>query len=299
MPNDQMCKRWMVTVFATNAPDNWKPSHPEGAEYSVWQKERCPETGRDHWHIYVRWGCRKRLSYMTRLYFQSHCEIPFGTEAECKAYCTKAESRIEVGEEHGTFEGDAGKQGKRSDLDAIGKAIKEGKSLAEIAESHCSDYIRYHGGIEATMILLQPRPPMARDISVIVLWGPTATGKTHRILTNYPDVYSANVGRDPWGQYRGELQILLDEFDYTQWPITTMNKVLDKWLLRLDARYRDRYAAWTLVAICANSPPGSWYPDATPMLQDAFRRRIRGRCWEVNSTEKSLEEIMNEVPTPL
>lgn len=296
---DNMSKRWMVTIFVTNAPNNWKPCHPEGAVYSVWQKEKCPETGRDHWHLYVRWGCRKRLSYMARLYFNSHCEVPFGTEEECRAYCTKEESRIEVGEEHGEYDKDAGVKGKRSDLENIGKDIKEGKTLAEIAELHVSDFIRYHNGIEATMILLQPKPPLARDISVIVLWGPTATGKTHRILTNWPDVYSVNVGRDPWGQYRGEARILFDEFDSACWPITGMNKYLDKWRVLLDARYRDRYAAWTHVAICANSPPGSWYPDVTPMLLDAFRRRIRGRCWEVNSMEKSLEEIMLDPPTPL
>jgi len=103
----------------------------------------------------------------------------------------------------------------------------------------------------------------------------------------------------PLGSYRGEKEILFDEFDHELWPITAMNRYLDKWRCLLDARYNDRYAAWERVVICANSNPQSWYPSAAPLLLDAFRRRIRGHCFYVDSQDPSLEALQQQEPTPL
>ena len=47
----------------------------------------------------------------------------------------------------------------------------------------------------------------------------------------------------------------------------------------LDARYHNKYAAWTRVVICANSSPPHWYPNEAPSLLDAFRRRLMTVIW--------------------
>lgn len=53
-----------------------------------------------------------------------------------------------------------------------------------------------------------------------------------------------------------------------------MNKYLDKWPLKLNCRYFDRFAAWTRVAICANSSPKDWYKFEPPAIQNAFFQRL-------------------------
>lgn len=296
--------RWCFTLPNPEekgaAPDLKK----EGTAYYVFQTETAPTTGTPHYQGYIRFRSKKRFE-TARNWFKSqpgwadvHLEAANGTEEDNRKYCTK-DGRIAGPWEYGDYEKDKGKQGKRSDLDAIAEEIRGGAALSAIAESHAGDYIRYHGGIQALHALLAPAPPTEREIEVIVLWGPTGTGKTHRFMHTYPEIYSVKPGRDPWGQYRGQAQILFDEFDPEKWSVQDMNRYLDKWRCMLDARYMDRYAAWTLVGICANSPPQSWYPNAAPLLLDAFRRRIRGHVWTVETQEMTMEEIKASPPYPL
>lgn len=302
MAENPMAKRWMITVWEDHAGLLWDYEPGADVVYAAWQKEHCPETGRNHWHVYVRYNTRKRFSTVTRTFPDGiHAEIARGSEETCRDYCNKEESRIEGPFQYQpeNFTPDEGKQGRRSDLEDIKDKLKSGASLAELAELYPADLIRYHNGIKAMQQILAPKPPLMRDVTVIVLWGTTGTGKTHRMLTTYPEIYSVKPGRDPWGQYNGEKQILFDEFDYEKWPITDMNRYLDKWRCLLDARYSDRYAGWELVAICANSPPLSWYPTTGPMLLDAFRRRIRGRCWNVTDQGPTLDQILTTDPTAI
>lgn len=288
----------------------WEWTHRPSMEYSVWGRDRAPETGREHYHVYVRFSSRKRMqTVLNEIGLDGaacHAEAAKGTEQDCRDYCWKQGNNdkeshgfIEAGPEFGAFKPDAGKAGKRSDLEEIAEGIKSGASLKDIAESHPSDYIRYHSGIQALHALSAPRPPLERAVQILVLWGPTGTGKTHRVMHAYPDIYSVKPGRDPWGTYRGEAQILFDEFDYEKWSLQDMNRYLDKWRCLLDARYQDRYAVWTLVAICANSPPNSWWPNAAPLLMDAFLRRVRNQVWLVESQELSLDQLTLTPPHPV
>jgi len=43
------------------------------------------------------------------------------------------------------------------------------------------------------------------------------------------------------GATEGRRRFYFDEFDHELWPITAMNRYLDKWRCLLDARYNDRY----------------------------------------------------------
>ncbi|AUM61892.1 Rep [uncultured virus] len=292
----QMSKRWMLTVF----DDVWTPTFTEDMKYAVWQRERCPSTGRIHVHIYVRFVGKKRMSAVKNAFCRQdmHCEVARGSEAEATEYCEKEETRIEAGVrwKPANFDAAEGKQGRRSDLEAIAAKCKEGASIAAIAEAHPGDYIRYHAGINALHEQVAPKPPAAREVQVIVLWGATGTGKTHRIMTQFPECYPVIWGRDPWGHYQGEDCVLFDEFDWEKWSIQEMNRFLDKWRCLLDARYRNRYAAWTRVAICANSCPSSWWPNAPVLLLQSIRRRIATSCYKVLSKEQEIED-MEQTPT--
>lgn len=289
-------KRWMITIFSEE-----DPVVPLPVAYGTWGKETCPTTGRVHSHMYLRFEKKCRMSTLKNRLERddAHCEPAKGTEKQCRDYCwsegeheDKLPHRLAKGPEIGMFDAGMG-QGKRSDLEEIAADAKAGATERYIAEKYSSDFIRYSAGIRNFIAVVAPKPPLMRDVLVTLLWGPTGTGKTHRCLTAYPDLYCVKPGRDPWGLYRGELTILFDEFDWEAWKIQDMNRYLDKWRVMLDARYNDRYGVWTRVLICANSPPQSWWPSAAPLLKDAFTRRIRGQTYLVEQREPDLNGLLN------
>jgi len=284
-------------AVANNAPDApyVPPFVPGEMAYMCYQLEVAPTTGARHWQGYVRFFSRKRRSTVKRLLGaeDAHLEKPFGTEEQNKTYCSKEGGSMFS--EFGTYDANQGKgQGYRSDLEAAADMIKAGAHLNEVASKFSTDYIRYHGGFEALALRVAPAPPVRRDVLAIVLWGPTGVGKTHRMMSLYPEAYQVEPGRDPWGHYTNQDVVVFDEFDYSKWTIQQMNRFLDVWRCLLDARYHNRFAAWTRVAILANCSPLSWWPEAPMLLIDSFRRRIRGNVFHVTSREQRIEEMEKE-----
>lgn len=312
-------KRFMLTLWDDHLPDDFNEERlytilmDKGAKYCAYGHEQGGKSGRAHWHVYVRWET-KRNSRTVCNYFKSvcgknlWCGKPRGDEKQVRDYCWCEGDHVDKAPRsisHGQYPEEEydplikEQQGKRSDLEAIAQAAADGKDPTWIAERYPGDFIRYHAGITKLCSLTGPKPPAERDVEIFVMWGPTGTGKTHRTMTTWPNAFAVIPGRDPWGMYNGEETIFFDEFDPSLWPVTAMNRYLDKWRVLLDARYNNKYGAWTRVVICANSNPASWYADQAAPLQDAFRRRIRGRCWAVNSQEPTMEEITQMPPTPL
>lgn len=303
-----MSARWCITVHVQN-DEEFVPRDvltKDGVKYACWGFESAPETGQLHWHLYIRFTTRKRMDTVKRFLGRqdAHCEPAKGTEEQAREYTLK--ERV-AGDEHhwgeyGEYEKDSGKQGKRSDLEEIGEKVKQGVSIQDIARDHTADYIRYHGGIQALQVALS-NPPAQRDVTVLWLWGTTGTGKTHRVLTTWPDCFTITPGRSPWDGYSNQTTILFDEFTgEANWPIDMMKRILDKWRLSLDARYNNKYAAWTRVVICSNSSPASFYSAAHGPDLDAFRRRIYGNCRLVTAKEcdggPTLEQIIAEPTNP-
>ena len=123
-PNNPQSKRWCLTVH----DDTWTPTFTQDMAFAVWQRERCPETGRLHVHVYVRFNTRKRMNTVKNAFARqdAHCEIAKGNEQQCTDYCEKEESRVEAGARWHpeNFKPDEGKQGKRSDLEAIAASAR-------------------------------------------------------------------------------------------------------------------------------------------------------------------------------
>lgn len=301
-----LSKRW---AFTLNNPGDWTPQTDGDRNgeiaFMVWQTERGAE-GTTHIQGYVRFHSRKRLNTAKNLLGNAglHLEIARGSEEDNRRYCTKEDTRAEgtagtVNPDN--YDAQEGKQGRRSDLEGIAEQCRAGHSLRNIAQEHPGDFIRYHAGIAALHAQVAPAPPAERIVMVTVLWGDTGVGKTHRVMNAVAaeDLYIVSGrGRDPWGMYRGEQVLLMDEFNWELWSIQEMNGILDKWRFRLDARYHDRYAAWTRVYICCNESPVAWYPAASQPLIQSLRRRIQTSCRLVLSREPSLGDLLEAEPNP-
>lgn len=62
--------------------------------YALWQREACPDTGREHFQMWVVTKKAIRKSGMAKMMPGCHAEKQRGSDQECQDYCTKLESRV-------------------------------------------------------------------------------------------------------------------------------------------------------------------------------------------------------------
>lgn len=247
------------------------PQH-DAIKYLMCQVERAPTTGQLHLQGFVVFRAPRTMASAERvLGGHAHLDVMHGTVDENELYCSKDESRVRgpwtLGERPvGT--------GKRTDWTTVKDLIKAGTPDSAVYEqfphlANCSK------GVDTLRQVLGPKAPHVRDVRVIVLWGLPGTGKSHRARMTYPDAYVITgkyfEGKS-FDQYRDEEVLICDEFRDTEWPVTFVNAMLDKWKLTLQCRYANKYARWTTVIIISNLDPHGFYE-----MDPAFARRVKDR----------------------
>lgn len=297
--------RWSWTL---NNPGEFKPHwDPQEMHYMVYQLEEG-ENHTPHYQGYTRFRTRKVLATAKNLIHQgAHLAPSEGSEEHNRDYCTKEKGRIAVGAEYGTYDPTKGKKGKRTDLDAVTATIKTGAPLSVVIDTHMEMYIKYSTGMEKAVLAMEMKTaPVRRDVHTTVLWGPTGTGKTHRVRTMYGlGVFIVKPGRDPWGGYNSQDVICFDEFDWMKWSIHDMKQFLDVWGIELDRRYCNKLARYTRVYIIANQPPEDWYAADRSADKEAFMRRLTepmGAIFQVLSQDQELDMewwVTKPAPTPV
>jgi len=147
-------------------------------------------------------------------------------------------------------------------------------SLRDVAARYPTDFLKFHAGIQKLVELTKEPPPVERNLSVTVLWGPTGVGKSHRLRRQYPGGYTIRAGRGPFDNYQNEEVVIFEEFSDADWPISEMLMLLDKWPCPLNCRYQNKSAYWNKVFIVSNLNPSSFYRNEDQPRRDAFFRRI-------------------------
>lgn len=277
--------------FTANLPDGWEQFPPiEEAnweyEYLVYQYEKGT-----HPHIqgYVYFkNAIVGKSVAKRLYdwcgIHCHLEVAKGSPEQNKVYCTKEESRI-VG--YGPFEfGIMPEQGKRSDLSDCFNLFREEGLTDELLAKYPSQLVMYHGKMKQLKNEVEHRewkfteerqPPQ-----VIVIYGPTGTGKTREAHEAGKDkggtVMCDYSSRYLWGQYEGQEVVCFDEF-VGQVPIYQMLKLLDRYNNTVQVPYLGN-KPWIpkTIYICSNLAPEQWWADVKPAVtleqREALYRRF-------------------------
>lgn len=285
--------RWCFTINNPTGKPLW---NPVTMDYLCFELEHSSEdglaAGTPHYQGYVRFKAPRGLSGAKEPFgTTAHMEIARGNESQNKEYCSKEKNN--TFEEFGVYNPNAGKKGHRSDLTAVAEALKEHKTIKQVAEEFPETYIKYFSGIEKLSELTREPVPIKRDVHTTVLWGTTGVGKSHRVCNAFPDNrYNTREGPGCWDTYEGEQVIFFDEFDFHQWPIRDMDAYLDVWRCPLKARYHNREARYLHVIIAANSPPEDWYIAEDGRLKDAFMRRLTdpmGKIFEVRSRDQVID----------
>lgn len=189
--------------------------------------------------------------------------------------------------------GEATKQGKRTDLAEAIETLRNTKSIKKVAENHPNTFIIFHRGLEALWQQLFNEPRNREEnVNVVVLWGPTGTGKTKRayeLASRLQEQQGLGYFVKPsfntwWDGYKGEKVVIIDEYS-GQWNIDYMLLALDRYPLKVEVKNGTVNLAASIIIITSNIPPAEWYINASLEKKAALQRRI---AKEINVT--SLEE---------
>lgn len=245
--------------------------------YAVFQFETAPSTGRRHCQAYVYTTRNSRISAVKKIFngwrvgCSPHIELARGNIDQAVAYCVKADTSVQ-----GTSRevGSKPRQGSRSDLADIAAAIDEGMPLAEVAQLHPADFIRYSRGLQEyqRVRLSCPRSP---ETSITVYWwfGPTGTGKSRKAFSDYPDSYVKMPTNKWWDGYVAQTEVIMDDYRPAMCPFSELLRILDRYPMRVEMKGSSvDLAATTFIITTCQRPEIIWHGKTEEQIDQLLRR---------------------------
>lgn len=269
-------RNWLFTSFKTET--NFDFSEHESVRYAIWQKERCPTSGREHWQGYIEFNIKCRMSHLKKVLGDqaAHCEGRRGTREQARDYCSKEESRLEGPFLYGVFE--EGGQGARNDLRAQAQIIKDIQrespktALQVIADRHPEFILKYARGV-TTLLQALPQTKRTQETKCLLIVGPPGTGKSTWVRNNYPDAFWKQAGTHQWWDgYQGEETVVLDEFK--GWiPATTFTQIVGNANeCRVEIKGGTTQFVASLVICISNFSPREWWDEGKVIFRAVERR---------------------------
>lgn len=257
---------WMFTI--NNPTEGDSPLLWADVKYLCYQKEKGEKEGTEHYQGYVIFNKSQRRSALKKINARAHWEPRNGTHDQAVAYCTKAETRLS----EPVIRGEPPAQGKRTDLKGLIESAQAGASEKELIESDPETWARNYRALERIRFLYQK--PRSWKTEVMVLYGPTGTGKSHRAHEAAgTDAYVKTTPSKWFDGYEGQEDVIFDDFTGNWVPFHQLLTLLDKWPCTVEKK--GSYAQWVpkRLIITSNHHPKDWYP-CQQDLYDALERRI-------------------------
>jgi hypothetical protein len=282
----------------------------EDLRYMCFQGEKG-EMGTHHLQGYMEFMRAIDITVIKKFMKRAHLEIRRGTRAQARHYCMKPCNDENCVSEHckkatkediwlpfqevGTWR----ENNKSTWWQKICTMIDEGKTDYEIFKA-IPEAIAQHRAIdkyrkvseEASTIEteIDPSRDWRRELKVYYIYGRTGIGKTYSVLSNFKNVYVANMyDKHPFDKYTGQNVLLIDEFTDKR-HITYYLRLLDIYPVQLPCRYENTWLRATKIFVCSNTPFYDLYEEEEPALKKAFVRRfshvieMRNRTqWEVQT----------------
>ncbi len=252
--------------------------------YAVFQRERAPETGTEHYQGYFeftqpKWftTIKKYLSKAT-IGVDAHIEQRRAKRTQARLYCMDEETRISpTYYEYGEFIED----GERTDLTDIMRDIENDMSFYDLSKKHGNRFIHVmKWAKEYRQAYLENKyKRQFRKMQVYYIYGSAGCGKTSYVFNKhgYDDVYRTTNYEFGWvDDYNGEKVLFLDEFR-SSFKISEILDYLDGQPIRIRGRQFNRVACYDTVYIVSNIPLAEQYTkiqQSEPATWAAFLRRI-------------------------
>ncbi len=273
-------KNWCLTIYDMTT----LPTEASGAiSYFVYQKEKCPTTGRIHYQCYLQAAKRLRFSQLKGLFPTAHIEPQRAANSDkARDYCMKADTQLSPPVEYGTYVPQ--KQGARSDLRDLYDDILEGKPEHVLWADYTSQMFRYHKKVDYLiqfgMSKTLPGQPIRRRTvpQVILCYGPTGSGKTSYFYDNSPVATSWEMpiqsGSTLWfdGLHPGHTHVLIDDFNGGI-KLVQLLRLLDVRAVKVEVKGGHTTLCATHIYVTSNYHPDTWYDYSTRMESHAALRR--------------------------
>jgi len=237
----------------------------EYMKYLVIGKEVCPSTGKEHLQGYCEFVKPTDFSIVKKLLGENtHLEPRVSTAARASDYCKKDNNF----KEYGTI----GKQGKRTDLDAVVEDICDGLSIRDVAQNNPTQYIKFHRGIEKLRALYAPTRNWVTE--VIVLYGHTGCGKSRLARELCTDYWVWTPQRGMWFDgYDSHENVIMEEFR-GQLPFGMMLSLTDRYECPVQVKGGTVEFCPKKIVITSPKHPEKWYLTEDEDKNDQLLRRI-------------------------
>lgn len=269
-------RSWVFTIFGDlvhSGGDLFVNFGEVHIRYVVWQREIAPDTGEAHLQGYVEFDRPKRLRAVKQALAAptAHVEPRRGTRDQARDYARKEDTREAGPWERGEW---IVGQGGRSDLAAIHADLQAGSHLRHISNEYFGTFVRYHRGLQQWRILNAERRTWKPE--VIVIHGPTGTGKTQAAWHMAPDAYvlppqQASSGVGWWCGYDLHADVIIDEF-YGWLRYNFMLQLLDRYPLRLESKGGSVECVARRFILTSNKAPEQWYDGDKYPYPPLYRR---------------------------
>lgn len=253
-------RAWAFTCFDLSVLDTLK-APIEGVKYLACQVERCTETDRLHIQGYAEFTSpHRRGGAQRRLCIGASHATPARNRTQARDYVLKVDSRVDGPWEVGEWVPD--RAGTRTDLDAVRKRLDDGATSLDIATADFAVWARHHRAIERYR-LLRCRGGL-REVRVVLITGPTGSGKSYTAYHEWPDAYrlappNISGGAVWFDGYDGESTVVIDDFD--GWvPYRRLLTLLDPYPCAIPTKGGTCWAGWTCVVLTSCRPIEAWYP---------------------------------------
>ena len=278
---DKQARRYILTINNPTQTDDEFNDYVKNLEhfkYCIFQREKGHECETEHFQVFIIFSIAKRFSTIKNYFPTAHIEETKGTNAQCRDYCSKSDTRVSGPYEIGEF----AEQRARTDISNYLEMVRLGATDDELSKMFPNLYLSNinKNAVIRGKYLESKFLNKLRDIEVTYIYGKPGSGKTSYIYNNYEfiDVYNVpTYDYTAFDNYNCEDVLLLDEFT-GQWSVQYMNKLIDRYPLRLRARFANKVACYTKVYIISNYKLSDLYKteqNENLDIYNSFKRRIK------------------------
>lgn len=247
--------------------------------------------GVPHVHAYLYFDNQVRVSTVKNTFGKFiHIDKAQGSHSQCIAYCEKSGDSLAEKKET-QVEGSFWETGERP-LDRTERRESVWAGVYELAKTGdftALDIIDANPSLSCHLEKIealvsrckaQKSKKQWREVTVFLIYGDTATGKTTWAYEHHSEggIYRVTDYEHPYEGYTGEKTIVYDEFDHRArtMNLSSILQLIDRFPLgaALTRRYSNLVPEFVKVVFISNESPNCMYLRATHKQWNAFLRRI-------------------------